>query len=185
MHRNETYAPMRAKTVGKSELLIDGSDQQFRSFIHDFLAFSQMVSDIRAGFGEFIGLTGIGYTTLISISHLQGATGIGVNAIADHLHLSGAFITTEVAKLVKAGLVRKRINAKDKRRVLLTVTPAGRKLLNKLAAVQAPVNDALFDALTADEFVRFKGMMADLVPCAAHALSLLDYLTGAKENTGT
>ena len=139
---------MRAKTVGRPELMIDASDQGFRTFIHDFLAFSQMVSDIRAGFGEYIGLTGIGYTTLISISHLQGATGIGVNAIAEHLHLSGAFITTEVAKLVRAGLVRKRVNAKDKRRVLLTVTPAGRKLLNKLAVVQAPVNDALFETLS-------------------------------------
>lgn len=175
---------MRAKTVSKPELLIDGSDQKFRSFIHDFLAFSQMLTDIRAGFGEYLGLTGIGYTTLISIAHLQGATGIGVNAIAEHLHLSGAFITTEVAKLVRAGLVSKRVNAKDKRRVLLTVTAAGRKLLNKLAVLQAPVNDALFDALTAEEFVRLKVIMARLVPCAAHGLSLLAYLTGAKENTG-
>jgi len=176
---------MRAKTTSKPELLINGTDEEFRSFIHDFLAFSQMLTDIRAGFGEHLGLTGIGYTSLISISHLQGPTGIGVNAIAEHLHLSGAFITTEVAKLVRAGLVRKRVNAKDKRRVLLTVTPAGRKLLNRLAVVQAPVNDALFEALTADEFVRLKGIMSRLVPCAAHSLSLLAYLTGAKESTGT
>jgi MarR family transcriptional regulator, organic hydroperoxide resistance regulator len=176
---------MRARTTTKPELLINGTDDEFRSFIHDFLAFSQMLTDIRAGFGEHLGLTGIGYTSLISIAHLQGATGIGVNAIAEHLHLSGAFITTEVAKLVRAGLVRKRVNAKDKRRVLLTVTPAGRKLLNRLAAVQAPVNDALFAALTADEFVRLKGIMSRLVPCASHSLSLLAYLTGAKESTGT
>jgi DNA-binding MarR family transcriptional regulator len=176
---------MRPQSTSKPELLIDGTDEEFRSFIHDFLAFSQMLTDIRARFGEYLGLTGIGYTSLISISHLQGATGIGVNAIAEHLHLSGAFITTEVAKLVRAGLVRKRVNAKDKRRVLLTVTPAGRKLLNKLAVVQAPVNDALFEALTAEEFVRLKGIMSRLVPCAAHGVSLLAHLTGAKENTGT
>jgi MarR family transcriptional regulator, organic hydroperoxide resistance regulator len=176
---------VRAQTTTKSELLIGGTDEEFRSFIHDFLAFSQMLTDIRAGFGEHLGLTGIAYTTLISISHLQGATGIGVNAIAEHLHLSGAFITTEVAKLVKAGLVRKRVNATDKRRVLLTVTAAGRRLLNKLVEVQAPVNDALFETLTAEEFVRLKGIMARLVPCAANGVALLAYLTGVKENTGT
>jgi DNA-binding MarR family transcriptional regulator len=175
----------RAKTVSKPALLIDGSDEGFRSFVHDFLAFSQMLTDIRAGFGEHIGLTGIGYTTLISISHLQGPHGIGVNAIAEHLHLSGAFITTEVAKLVKAGLVSKRVNNEDKRRVLLTVTPAGQKLLNSLVPVQAPVNDALFDTLSADEFVRLKGIMARLVPCAANSLMLLTDLTGTKERTGT
>jgi DNA-binding MarR family transcriptional regulator len=176
---------VRAKTVSKPALLVGGSDEAFRSFVHDFLAFSQMLTDIRAGFGEHIGRTGIAYTTLISISHLQGSTGIGVNAVAEHLHLSGAFITTEVAKLVRAGLVSKRVNLADKRRVLLTVTPAGRKLLNGLAAVQAPVNDALFDTLTADEFVHLKSIMARLVPCATRSLALLADLTQAKERTGT
>jgi DNA-binding MarR family transcriptional regulator len=173
-----------AKTVSKPELLVDGDDVAFRSFIHDFLAFSQMLTDIRAGFGEHLGLTGIQYTILISVSHLQGRHGIGVNAIAEHLHVSGAFITTEVAKLVRAGLISKRVNAKDKRRVLLRVTADGRKLLNKLVAVQAPVNDALFDAISAEEFGPLRSMMARLVPCAARSLALLAYLTGEKADTG-
>ena len=144
-----------------------------------------MLTDIRGGFGEHIGLTGIAYTTLISIAHLQGRAGIGVNAIAEHLHLSGAFITTEVAKLVRAGLVSKRVNAKDKRRVLLTVTPSGRRLLNDLVDIQAPVNDALFDTLSAEEFLQVKEFMARLVPCASRALSLLAYLVEPQERAGT
>jgi DNA-binding MarR family transcriptional regulator len=68
--------------------------------------------------------------------------------------------------------------------VLLTVTAEGRKLLNKLAAVQAPVNDALFDTLTAQEFVPLKAIMARLVPCAARSLALLDFLTNDKAGTG-
>ena len=175
---------MHAKTVSKPELLVDGNDAVFRSFIHDFLAFSQMLTEVRARFGEHLGLTGIQYTVLISISHLQGRQGIGVNAIAEHLHLSGAFITTEVAKLVRSGLISKQVNAKDKRRVLLRVTAEGRKLLNKLVTVQAPVNDALFDTLTADEFAPLRSMMARLVPCAARSLALLAYLTGERADTG-
>jgi DNA-binding MarR family transcriptional regulator len=171
----------RRPTVSKPQLLVDGSDGAFRSFIHDFLAFSAIVSDIRAGFGERLGMTGIGYTTLISIAYLQGRSGIGVNAIAEHLHLSGAFITTEVAKLVRAGLVHKGVNAKDKRRVLLTVTAAGRKLLNELVVVQAPVNDALFDCLSASEFAQLRSMLARLVPCGVRSLSLLSYLTESQE----
>ncbi len=173
---------MRAKTVGKPELLVDNDDQAFRTFIHDFLAFSQMLTEIRAGFGEHLGITGIQYTILMSVSHMQGRTGIGVNAIAEHLHLSGAFITTEVAKLVRANLVSKRVNTKDKRRVLLTLTAEGRKLLNKLVTVQAPVNDALFETLTAEEFIPLKEIMARLVPCAARSLALLAYLTEKDTN---
>ena len=171
----------RRQTVSKSQLLVDGSDGAFRSFIHDFLAFSALVNDIRAGFGEHLGMTGIAYTTLISIAHLQGRSGVGINAIAEHLHLSGAFITTEVAKLVRAGLVHKGVNAKDKRRVLLTVTPAGRKLLSDLAIVQAPVNDALFDCLGSSEFAQLRSILARLVPCGVRALSLQSYLMDAEE----
>ena len=39
--------------------------------------------------------------------------------------------------------------------------------------------------LTAEEFVRLKGIMARLVPCAARSLDLLDELTQAKDRTGT
>lgn len=171
------------KTVSKQQLLVDGSDAPFRSFIHDFLAFSAMVADIRAGFGEYIGLTGIGYTTLISIAHLQGRQGIGVNAIAEHLHLSGAFITSEVAKLLKAGLIHKRVNMKDKRRVLLTVSAAGKRVLATLLPVQAPVNDALFDTLSHEEFLALAGIMSRLVPCASRALWLQAYITQPSEES--
>jgi len=172
----------RRQTVSKSQLLVDGSDTAFRSFIHDFLAFSALIGDIRSGFGGYLGLTGIAYTTLISINYLQGRTGVGVNAIAEHLHLSGAFITTEVAKLVRTGLVHKSVNAKDKRRVLLTVTQAGRKVLSDLAVLQAPVNDALFDCLSAAEFGQLRNLLSRLVPCGTRALSLQSYLMSPQEN---
>jgi DNA-binding MarR family transcriptional regulator len=43
------------------------------------------------------------------VSAEQNGVG-GVNEVAEHLHLLGAFVTVEVAKLVKAGLIRKRPN---------------------------------------------------------------------------
>jgi DNA-binding MarR family transcriptional regulator len=153
-----------------------GTDTAFRAFIHDFLAFSARVNQVRNGFGEYSGLSGIGYTTLMSVAHLQENEGVGVSRIAEHLHLSGAFVTIEVAKLVKAGLVRKRPNDKDRRRVLLTVAPKGRKLLDDLAPLQVPVNDALFSCLTREEFAQFAGMMERLVHCGDEALALLQTL---------
>ena len=168
---------MSRTTVSKPELLVDGKDAAFRRFIHDFLAFAARLMEVRGGFGESMGLTGTAYSTLISIAHLSGEEGVGVSRIAEHLHLSGAFVTIEVAKLVKAGLVRKRTNAKDRRRVLLTVTPKARQMLDELTRIQAPVNDALFDCLSAAEFEILRDIMARLVPCADHALSLIDFLT--------
>jgi DNA-binding MarR family transcriptional regulator len=147
-----------AATVTRPELLSHGSDEAFRGFIHDFLAFAARVSEVRAGFGEFLGMSGSAYTTLIAIAHLQGRDGVGVNEVADHLHLSGAFVTIEVGKLVKEG-----------------TTGKARAMLARLIAVQAPVNDALFGCLTAKEFQVMKGILARLVPCGDDALALLGF----------
>jgi DNA-binding MarR family transcriptional regulator len=157
-------------TVSRPALLVDDSDAAFRDFIHDFLAFSSRVAQIRAGFGQSIGLTGIAYTTLMSIAHLQGEEGIGVARLAEHMHLSGAFVTIEVTKLVTAGLVEKQVNAKDRRRVLLTVASEGRRALQGLKALQVPINDALFECLTRADFDRFRQLTASLVTCGERAL---------------
>ncbi len=176
-------APKMRSTVSKSELMVDGDDQEFRSFIHDFLAFSARVDQCRSGFGRRLGISGIAYTTLISIAHLQGEEGVGVSRVAEHLHLSGAFVTIEVSKLVKAGLVDKRVNDADRRRVLLTVTPKARDQLDELTLLQAPVNDALFECLSADEFRKLSSIMSRLVPCGDRAVSLIEFDTRMAEHT--
>jgi DNA-binding MarR family transcriptional regulator len=167
-------------TVSKPELMPGGSDAAFRSFIHSFLAFSARVNQIRGGFGAYVGLSGIAYTTLMSIYHLEGEDGVGVSRVAEHLHLSGAFVTIEVAKLVEAGLVQKRPNDRDRRRVLLTVTDKGHAVLDALVPLQVPVNDALFDCLSGDEFQVFAGMLERLVACGDRAHALLDGLSAGK-----
>ena len=183
------HNPPAELTISKPELMVNGQDVAFRTFLHDFLAFSARVNQIRARFGEIIGITGTAYTTLISIAFLQAEgddeeLGVGVNRVAQHLHLSGAFVTLEVAKLVAAGLVRKRTNMKDRRRVLLTITAKGRKALNDLAPIQRPVNDALFDSLDKADFKQMKEQMAQLVSCGERALALLEFMIRDKAAAG-
>lgn len=175
-------APPSAYTVTKQELMPGGDDAQFRTFIQNFLAFSARVAQCRADFGAQVGLSGVAYTTLISISHLEGEEGVGVSRLAEHLHLSGAFITIEVNKLVADKLVTKRRHEQDRRRVLLKVTEQGRQLLQTLRPIQAPVNDALFDCLTAEEFSVLAGLMARLVPCGDRACALLNTMRDAAKS---
>ena len=167
---------MSAYTVSKPELMPGQNDVEFRAFIQNFLAFSARVAQCRAGFGSQIGLSGVAYTTLISIAHLEGDEGVGVSQLAEHLHLSGAFVTIEVNKLVTEGLVAKRRHERDRRRVLLSVADEGRRRLTSLRPVLAPVNDALFDCLNAEEFRILAGLMGRLVPCGDNATALLEAL---------
>ena len=169
-------AQVRQATASRPELLEHGSDARFRSLIHDMLAFSGHIEAIRNGFGEEIGLSGPQYTILIAVAHLEGGSGIGINALASHVHLSSAFVTTEVNKLVTTRLMTKRPNPDDRRRVLLTVAPAGWKRLDALAPHQRQINDALFGALGRNDFLALSRIMAELVPCAQRAAALQEFL---------
>lgn len=94
---------------------------------------------------------------------------MGIDQIAARLRLSGAFVTNEVNKLVSDGLLEKSAHPSDGRRVQLVATEKGFKLLTQLAPVQRPVNDALFGALTRDEFKQLLQLLTRLVAGGDHA----------------
>lgn len=162
-------------TISRSQLMVDGSDQAFRQFVHDMLAFSARLQAVRDQLGGAIGLSGTQYTVLIAIAHLSGAGGkVGVNQVAEHLHFSGAFITIEVNKLVATGLVEKEIDSEDRRRVVLRITSKARALLNELASVQRPVNDRLFDCLSASDFEKTRKLVSKMVDAADDAIRMME-----------
>jgi DNA-binding MarR family transcriptional regulator len=162
-------------TISRSQLMVAGSDQAFRQFVHDMLAFSARLQAVRDRLGEVVGLSGTQYTVLIAIAHLSGAGGkVGVNQVAEHLHFSGAFITIEINKLVTAGLVEKETDSDDRRRVVLRITSKARDLLNELTPVQRPVNDRLFDCLTATDFERIRKLTSKMVDAADDAIRMMD-----------
>lgn len=159
-------------TVTRPELLVGGDDQLLRQVVHDSLAFSARLQEIRNRLGETIGLTGPAYSIMIAIDHLSADGEVGVSRLSDHLHLSGAFVTIEVNKLVKSGMVAKAPHPEDGRRVLLSVTAKGHGLLDELVETQRPVNDAIFGNLTAEQFHAFAQIIASLVGGAKEALAL-------------
>ena len=166
----------RLLTISRPELQVQGSDQEFRALVHGMLAFAARLEAVRSGFGSIIGLTGIQYTILISVAHLEEQGGVSVNTISAHLRVSGPFITIETNKLLGVGLLTKRQDVKDRRRVCLRVTRKGRDLLGKLAPIQVQVNDILFGFLDATQFRQLHGMVDEMSACGDRAVALLDYI---------
>jgi DNA-binding MarR family transcriptional regulator len=170
--------------VARPELLAGGTDRAFRQLVHDMLAFGGHIQEVRNRLAATIGLSGTQYTILISIAYLRAEGGVGINRLAEHLHLSGAFVTIEVNRLVDAGLVSKQTNLDDRRRVLLTLTAKGEGLLDRLRSVQLPVNDTLFESISAAEFDLLCRVMGRLVGNGGRALHLIDYLAEAPRRAG-
>lgn len=168
------------RTVSKPELLIEGSDTEFRSLVHDLMAFSHHIEACRDGFGSIVGLTGVQYEILMVVKRFQSAdgtaAGIGVGQVAARLHRSGAFITLEVNKLVAKGVLAKADDPADGRRVLLSISKAGESLARTLAPVQQQVNDVLFACLDRKRFDKLRALASELVGCGDRATALIDYL---------
>ena len=170
--RAGVISPQLPLTVGRRELLRDGDDEQFRRMLHDLLAFSGKLQELRERMGGFIGLSGPAYTILISIAHMAARAEVGVTSVARHLSLSQPYVTAEVNKLVAAGLVDKAASDSDGRSVSLTVTPEAVALLTQLAARQRDINDRLFAHLGVASFDMLAGIAARLVHDADRALEL-------------
>lgn len=177
--------PQAALTVNTPKLLPDGSDLDFRHFVHDALAFASRLQAVRDEFARLIGLTGVQYTILISIYHLEYEQRVGITTVASHLHLSGTFVTTETNKLAKLGLVDKARDDEDRRRINLRTTARARNLLSELAEVQSHVNDVHFSPLGAEDFNRLKHLMPALVTSTDRALRLLAAASLPDKNQST
>ena len=180
VRRKSKTRPHAPATVARAELLIDDTDETFRHFIHGWLAFSERVIAVRDGFGELIGLSGIQYSVLVSIAHLQEREKVSVSGVAAHLHFSGAFITTVTNQLERLGLVRKTRSEEDRRRIDLVTTPKADQLLERLAPMQQQVNDELFAPLSRAQFVELAERMDALVAAGDKAVGLLGYLRAAR-----
>jgi len=170
-------------TVTRVELLDkDAGDRRFRELLYDLFAFADSLAQARALFAGYIGLSAPQYLILIAVNQAGSKKEIGVAQVAERLHLSGAFVTIEVNKLVQAGLLEKRPHQTDRRRVQLAATAAARLRLHKLAAVQRPVNDALFAALSREDFERLGETMHRLALGGSQAIHLAHHLIERRES---
>ena len=163
-------------TVTRPELLVNGSDAEFRTLIHRLMSFSRCINAIRDGFGSLAGISGVQYEILMWVGRLQGADGITVGEVSSAMRQSGAFTTIETSKLVEKGLLEKSTDLKDRRRVRLRITDIGRERLRSLAAHQQRVNDTLFGSIKADELGELSGTLRELLPCADQAANLMEFI---------
>lgn len=139
-------------SISRREMLVDGSDQEFRRLIHRMLITAARLADIRNAIAARVGVTGPQYTMLMSVLHFQGVAGISIGTLAGHLEVTGPHVTGEIRKLAAQGLVRKVVNPNDRRGVLVRLSAEGRKRLLRAFAFIRGANDRLFAQVTGAEF---------------------------------
>jgi len=165
----------RPLTVSRSELLPDGEDLDFRVFLHAFMVFSRRLEAIRSHLAQIIGVSSPQYEILSHLRESASTDGLTVNEAAERLHCSGAFITTETGKLCRAGLVLRKRDQNDARRVRLTLSPMCERRFREMAPVQRQLNDLLFASLTVRQFQVLREVFPKLADDGDRAIALAEF----------
>ncbi len=170
-------------TVSLPNLLERGSDDAFRQLVLDMLSMSARLQSIRDKFGAIAGVSGPHYSMMITIAHMtkQGVA-VTVSGLAEQLHVSGTFVTAELKKLARAGLVAKSANPSDRRSVIVTLTDTGAALIDSVRSIVRAGNDEIFRGLSSDDFKMLRRVMPGLVSALDDALILTE-AQGRKRQT--
>jgi DNA-binding MarR family transcriptional regulator len=132
------------RTVSHAALLSSGSDEPFRQTLYLMVLAFGRLQTCREAFGRAMSLSGSQFAVLIGTAYRQQAEGVSIRALADHVQLAPTHVTTEVGRLIRRGLLTKRVNARDRRGVLVKLSRRGEAVLLRVAPFVRDVNDLLF-----------------------------------------
>lgn len=136
-------------TISSAELLVGGKDDDFRQVIYLFVKVLGRLSMCREAFGRAIGLTGSQFAVLIGVAYRQGEEGVTVKDLARYVQLAPTHVTTEVGRLSRKGLLRKRSGSEDKRSILVSLAAEGEAAVKQVAPFVRKINDLLFVGVSA------------------------------------
>jgi DNA-binding MarR family transcriptional regulator len=165
--------PRRAPplTVTCPALLAGGSDGAFRALINNLMKMAEQLLALRARLAAELGVTGPQFGLFLAIAQLEGEDGVSVVGVARHQGVTGAFVTAEAGKLVRRGLIEKRMSPVDRRGVLLSLSAKGRRLLAAAGPAIQARNDTMFGTLSGREFRMLDRLVRRLVEGGERALA--------------
>jgi DNA-binding MarR family transcriptional regulator len=139
-------------TTTLREMLRSGEDLAFRETLYLMSRAFGRLQSFREGFGKFLSLTGSQFIVLIGAAYRQGDEGVSIRALADHTQLAATHVTTEVGRLIGKGLLTKTANARDRRSVLVRLSPKGETAIGAINPLLRRVNDRLFQNVSREDF---------------------------------
>jgi DNA-binding MarR family transcriptional regulator len=157
-------------TASREELLIDGRDDRLRALLGHLVSFAGELQEIRATIARRMGVTPPQYNILMSLVQAGGEQ-VTVRRLAERLHVSVPFIVTETGRLEEAGLLHKRADQEDRRRVFLELSEEGLNAVSAIAPVQKGVNDVLFGSLSRADFEALERLTRGLLDSCPQALA--------------
>src|SRR6185437_6115486 len=131
-------------TITRQDYFRNGTDEWFREAIYTCVRGLRGLLACREVFARVLGITGSQFAVLMGIAYRQGQDDVSIGEVALHVALGPTHVTTEIGRLIAAGLVIKRPNPDDGRSVLVSLTPKGETAVLAVTPLVREVNDSLF-----------------------------------------
>jgi DNA-binding MarR family transcriptional regulator len=144
------------------------SDQTFRTFVDGLVRLSARMQALRAALAAHMELSPPKYSIALVLAHEPN--GLRVVDVAARLELSVTFVTTEIGRMERSGLVQRRENPDDRRSSIIGLSRKGQALLARGAPYLRSVNDRLFASLTRAQMVELTEVLARIGADAETAL---------------
>jgi MarR family transcriptional regulator, organic hydroperoxide resistance regulator len=125
---------------------------------------------MRGNQEQFAGYMGVNVPRFLVLRVLEDAPGSTVTQIATRLEVTTQFVTLEARRLMEQGLVAKKPSDLDRRSVVLSLTPAGRRLVEEVRPLRRQANERMFRSLSADQVVQLLGTVSQLIEDGREAL---------------
>jgi len=158
-------------TISHPQLLVAGSDAQFREMVYLMMSAFGRLQSFREAFGRLLSLTGSQFVVLIGTARRQRTEGVSIRVLSDHTHLAATHVTTEVGRLMRKGLLTKSANTRDRRGVLVRLSPKGEAAIREVTPFVRRVNDVLFQHVTAAEFATVTKFLSTLALNTEYAMA--------------
>src|SRR3954468_3831544 len=148
--RGKAFVP--PATITLPPMLTSGGDVAFRETLYLMALTFGRLHTCREAFGRALGLTASQFIVLIGTAYQQGSEGVTIRALADHTQLAATHVTTEVGRLIGKGLLTKQANTRDRRSVLVRLSPKGEAAIRDVNPLLRRINDRLFQNVSRNEF---------------------------------
>jgi MarR family transcriptional regulator, organic hydroperoxide resistance regulator len=180
--RNKFVSPL---TISRKDLLKNGSDDWLRDVIYRLVQALGRLTTCREAFGRQIDLTSSQFAVLIGVAYRQGDEGIPIANLAGYIGLAATHVTTEVGRLTRKGLLRKRPNGRDGRSVLISLSPEGERAINEVAPFVRHINDLLFAGIDRSEIEAVRTFAENLIRNSEYALVEMRVAEASRKSAST
>ncbi len=130
----------------------DEAGQLLLTLIWDFFSIASHLGSIRTLWAGMAGITGPQWNILTATDYLDAGEGVSVGEIANKLHVKSTFVTAQSKLMEKSGHLRRRPSQKDKRIVLLSLTPQAIDKANAFYDIRRRMDQTMFGEFSGQEF---------------------------------